>query len=159
MKIWEPRREIVCVILTRTDAGGIEWHGTNVLSKIAGHNVGVSRNVNVIIVRLANSIGHRFIFHGLDALLQTYDDIKARHSKDKVVINFSNVFWPEFNKQVKPAIEDIMTEIIKLQNTLFVMGAGSRREKVRYSTTHIELLNEFELCPSLTELGRSTGHR
>jgi len=66
--------------------------GNSVLSKAAGMILGVARKATVIVVRYIDVYGQRSNPHGIDAFLQTYDDIKKRNSSSKVVVEFSTNF-------------------------------------------------------------------
>jgi hypothetical protein len=69
--------------------------------------------------------------HGIDALLRTYDDIVAHHSKDKVVLNLSWSFKQTkdgvYNNAIKAVSTDLMKAFIDLGNVVVVIAAGNDR--------------------------------
>lgn len=94
------------------------------LSKAVGKTLGVARKATVIVVRYVDKFGQRSNPHGIDALLQTYDDIKSRHHSSKVVVELSsslsgNKVW------IKEIATEIMQDFAAMKNVLFVMAAGN----------------------------------
>ena len=109
----------------RTDGDKEKWHGTGVLSKAVGKTLGVARKATVVVVRKVDAYGKSGTPHGIDALLQTYDDIRKRHPSSKVVVNLSASFVSKNKPWVKKMTTEILQAFVDMKNVLFVMAAGN----------------------------------
>ncbi|KAK6529377.1 hypothetical protein TWF281_008553 [Arthrobotrys megalospora] len=64
------------------------YHGTKVLSRIAGQRLGTAPNANIVVVQVINKFGYVTVAHMFDAILRTYDHI-VRTKPKFAILNMS----------------------------------------------------------------------
>ncbi|KAK6335141.1 hypothetical protein TWF718_010579 [Orbilia javanica] len=69
----------------RVDSWSEAYHGTKVLSRIAGKRLGTAPLANVVVVQLVNKFGYLTVAHIFDAILRTYDHIVQKKPKFSVL--------------------------------------------------------------------------
>ncbi|KAK6495112.1 hypothetical protein TWF481_003140 [Arthrobotrys musiformis] len=138
-------------------------HGTAVVAKIAGRNVGVATNATLVLARTTDSTGTMDYAAFIDILLKVYDDVRKRDPKQICIINISLVLWiPNtdyagvnsvnqksylylvgnrnkvaylvFYRAVRTALDHILENLMRLPNVFIVAAAGNENPKVPINT-------------------------
>lgn len=67
------------------------YHGTKVLSRVAGQRLGTAPLANIVVVQIPNKFQYLTVAHMFDAILKTYDHIVQKRPKF-AVLNMSLYF-------------------------------------------------------------------
>ncbi|EPS38804.1 hypothetical protein H072_7416 [Dactylellina haptotyla CBS 200.50] len=118
------------------------YHGTNVLSKCAGKNVGVSKDATYVLARYSDGRGRASFDTIIEMILQIYDHIQRNNKRRKCVINLSFAlprrlpeYWAAFGKQKSKRkqlvldFEEYIVEVFELlaslSNVIITTAAGN----------------------------------
>ncbi|KAK6535050.1 hypothetical protein TWF281_006348 [Arthrobotrys megalospora] len=129
----------------RTDTNRNDYHGTAVISKIAGRRIGTAPKAGIVVVQCSSMRGETTTAHYFSALLKIYDHIREMNPKASII----NISWtfdtidPTDEKMAKIVEVNLlgrtptntiielysyflMGEFAKLRNVKIVGAAGNR---------------------------------
>ncbi|RVD88857.1 uncharacterized protein DFL_003028 [Arthrobotrys flagrans] len=140
-----------------TDEKGIQmttkWHGTIVVSKVAGKITGVAQEAKIVAIEAGDGRSiDTFEAEGwIDGLLKTYDHIRRVNSDKNCIVNISfgfglgyfDILWaanPRFTiadgirSYFWDSILYVLNEFTRLPNVVIVSGAGNGRKNTPIDT-------------------------
>jgi hypothetical protein len=111
-----------------------QGHGTCVLSKAAGPQYGVAKNVDVVVVKIQADRSNGFSIQSssfMDALLEIRTDISDNKLQGKAVINFSFGIELDDSDKNKDTIKRLLQEINSMDVPMTVASGNSARDSNR----------------------------